>query len=90
MIACHVAAQISGMRELLAIREAAAKEYNSAWQKQEKLEFEQKQFALKGRQDKASLMEPQVAQASQYVKQCRERLDDITKGLLHVEARKFG
>jgi len=82
--------RISALRELLSIRDGACREYNTAWQRQEKLEFEQKQFELKGRHDKASLMEPQVAQAGQYVKQCRERLDDISKGLLHVEARKFG
>ena len=82
--------QIGSLRELAGVREAAQKEYASAMQRQEKLEFEQKQFALKGRQDKASLMEPQVAQAVQYVRQCRERLDDISKGLLHVESRKFG
>jgi hypothetical protein len=82
--------QIAGLRELLGIREGASKEFLSATQKLEKLEFEQKQLALKGRQDKSALMEPQVAQASQYVRSCRERLDDITKGLIYVEARKFG
>ena len=75
---------------MLGLRAAAAAEFNAAWQRQEKLEFEQKQFALKGRQDKATLMEPQVAQAAQTVKLAREKMDDIAKGLIHIESRKFG
>jgi len=83
-------ARIQSMRDLLAVRDIVGRDYAAARQKEERLIFEQNQFALKGRQDKAAQMEPTIQAATLAVRQCKERLDDVTKGLIHVEARKFG
>jgi hypothetical protein len=53
--------QISAMKELLLTREAASKDYQSAWAKQEKLDAEKSQWHSKGRNDKAEKLEPQIA-----------------------------
>lgn len=81
--------RVTSVKQLIAMREDALKQYQSAWGKQDKLEYEVKQWTAKGRRDRAEKLEPQVAQAATAVKHSRERLDDITKGLMHVEARKL-
>ncbi len=49
------------MKELLNTRETAAKDYNAAWSRQEKVEAEMAGFTSKGRADKAEKLEPQRA-----------------------------
>lgn len=69
-LCAHGLWQIRGLKELLSIREGALKDYQSAWQRQDKLEFEQKTWVDKGRQDKAEKCEPQIAAVSRGLHAC--------------------
>lgn len=74
------------MKELIQGRQAAQQSYVNAWSAKDKLEHQQKSFRDKGKEDKATKMEPQLAAAKDQARVARERLHDITKGLLHFEA----
>lgn len=82
--------RIGALKELLSTREAAAKDHQAAFVRQDKIETEKQGWIAKGKPDKAEKLEPQLAAAQQAVKACRERMDDVTKGLIHVEARRLG
>jgi hypothetical protein len=78
--------RVRSMKALLAVRDAAQKAYSAAWVAQDKLHFQQKQFRDKAREDKALALEPKIAEAVGLMKRMKERLDDVTKGVLGVEA----
>jgi hypothetical protein len=81
--------RVRGLKSLLDVRESAQKEYSAAWVAQDKLAFQEKQFREKGRPDKADALTPKVAEAVGIMKRMKERLDDISKGIVHVEADRL-
>ena len=81
--------RVRGLKTLLEVRDAAQKDYSAAWLAQDKAAFTEKQFREKGRPDKADAMAPKVAEAVTLMKRMKERLDDISKGVLHVEAGRL-
>jgi PX domain len=81
--------RVRGLKALLEVREHAQKEYSNAWQAQDKLAFQEKGFREKGRADKADALAPKVAEAVAFMKRMKERLDDVSKGLLHIEAERL-
>jgi PX domain len=78
--------RIRSLKALLKVRSNAQASYSAAWVAQDKLHFQQKQFNDKGRGDKAAMLEPKIAEAVGIMKRMKERLDDISKGVLGVEA----
>lgn len=80
--------RLRSLKALLAVRDAAQAAYSRAWVAQDKLHFQAKQFRDKGRQDRADPLMPKIAEAVGIMKRMKERLDDVTKGLLVVEADK--
>jgi len=82
--------RIGAFKELLATREQVAKDYQAAWSRQDKIEVEKQGWITKGKADRAEKLEPQLAQAILTVKTLKERMDDITKGIIHVESRRLG
>lgn len=81
--------RVRGLKSLLEVRESAQKEYSAAWQAQDKLAFQEKGFREKGRADKADALAPKVAEAVAFMRRMKERLDDISKGVLHIEAERL-
>lgn len=81
--------RVRGLKTLLEVRDAAQKDYSAAWMNQDKLAFQEKQFREKGRPDKADALAPKVAEAVGGMKRMKERLDDISKGVLHVEGARL-
>lgn len=81
--------RVRGLKALLEVREAAQKEYSAAWVAQDKLQFQEKKLREQGRADKADAMAPKVAEAVGLMKRMKERLDDVSKGVLHVEADRL-
>ena len=53
--------QIGALKELLATREAASKDHQAAWSRQDKIETEKAGWIAKGKSDKAEKLEPQLA-----------------------------
>lgn len=78
--------RLRGLKALLAVRAGAQDAYSKAWVNQDKLQFQAKQFREKARPDKADALEPKIAEAVGIMRRMRERLDDISKGLLNIEA----
>jgi len=78
--------RLRSLKALLAVRDAAQAAYSRAWVAQDKLHFQAKQFRDKGRNDKSDQLEPKIAEAVGLCKRMKERLDDVSKGVLHVEA----
>jgi len=70
------------------VRGAAQAEYSAAWTAQDKLKFQQAQLREKGQIPKADAMEAKVAEAIALSRRMKERMDDISKGILHIEADK--
>jgi hypothetical protein len=81
--------RVRGLKALLEVREAAQREYSAAWQAQDKLAFQEKAFREKGRPDKADALQPKVAEAVAGMRRMKERLDDVSKGVLHVEGERL-
>lgn len=81
--------RVRGLKALLEVREAAQREYAAAWQAQDKLNFQEKSLRDKGQAPKADALAPKVAEAVAGMKRLKERLDDISKGLLHIEAERL-
>jgi hypothetical protein len=65
--------RLRSLRALLTVREQAQSEYGKAWVKQDRLHFEAKSFADKGRQDQAVKLEPKIAEAVGLMKRAKER-----------------
>jgi hypothetical protein len=65
--------RLKSLRRLMATREAAQGEYGKAWQKQERLTFEQKQFNDKGRVDRAEQLQVKISEAMLEMKMRKER-----------------
>jgi hypothetical protein len=80
--------RLRSLRSLISVREAAQQAYSRAWIEQDKLQFQAKQFRDKLREDKASQLEPKIAEAVGMMKRLKERVDDISKGTLFIEADK--
>lgn len=80
--------RLRSLRAVLSVRDAAQGAYSRAWVEQDKLQFQAKQWQDKLRQDKASALEPKIAEAVGLMKRLKERLDDISKGILFIESDK--
>lgn len=81
--------RIRSLKDLLALREVAHNDYTKAWVAQDKVSYQCKQFREKGREDKAAALEPKLAEAIGTMKLLKGRVDDITKGLIYIEADKL-
>lgn len=79
-------ARCQAQTALLAVRRAALEAYGRAWKEKDSLEFQQKKYREKSDEARAAQLEPKIAEATRLTRQMKERLDDVTKGILHVEA----
>jgi hypothetical protein len=75
------------LKALLHVRKAALEAYAKAAQHLNQMRFRQKQFKDKGDTVRAEQIEPQVVEATVNERQMKDRLDDVTKGVLLVESR---
>jgi len=87
-LVCEVS-RVRGLKALLDVRDAAQREFAAAWTAHDKLTFQDKSFRDKGRADKADAMAPKIAEAKALMTRMKERLDDISKGILNVEADRL-
>ncbi|RYG40409.1 hypothetical protein EON68_04285, partial [archaeon] len=78
-----------GLKALLEVRESAMKDYSAAWMAQDKLNFTAKAYREKGNNEKAAALGPKIAEANLTMQSMKDRLDDITKGLLFVETDRL-
>lgn len=78
--------RIRGLKQLLQLREDAQQAYAISWTAHDKLSYQGKQFRDRGRADKADALEPKIAEAAGVMRNMKDRLDDITKGLINIEA----
>lgn len=81
--------RVRGLKTALAVRDAAKKSYGEAWVNQDKIAFQKAEFEKKGKMDKAREQVPKLAEAIDNTRRHKERLDDITKGLLYVEGARI-
>lgn len=74
-------------KALIAVRESAKAAYARSWEELDRLQFQEKQARDKGQEAYVKQLVPQIKEKEQLTKQLKERLDDVTKGVLLYEAR---
>ena len=79
--------RIRGTKALLAVRESAKGAYARSWEDLDKLQFQEKQARDRGQDAYIKQLGPQIKEKEVQTKQLKERLDDITKGVLMYESR---
>lgn len=85
----HEVQRVRSFKALLGLHRSAQEAYARAFQAQDRLEFQERQLKQKGREDQAAQMQPRIASARAETKAMKERLDDVTKGILHVESKNI-
>jgi hypothetical protein len=70
--------RLRSLKSLLGVKDGAQKAYGAAWQNQDRLHFQMKQWREKGREDKALQFEGKVGEAVQMMKRMKERCVIVT------------
>eukprot|EP01138_Halocafeteria_seosinensis_P014438 gb/GECG01014739.1/.p1 GENE.gb/GECG01014739.1/~~gb/GECG01014739.1/.p1 ORF type:complete len:517 (+),score=91.25 gb/GECG01014739.1/:1-1551(+) len=80
--------RVNAMRDLLDLLKSARSAYEDAFGKVDSLKFKEKQLRSKGKMEQADALSPKIAEAEEMRKKAKDRVEDITKGILNVEAAK--
>lgn len=80
--------RVNSLSDLLMVLRQASTTYEEAFTKLDTLQFKEKQLRSKGKADQANALEPKITEADVAKQRAKERVDDITKGILNVEAAK--